>query len=392
MNYLAHFQQLDQILIATRQYWQLLAFSQNTLPWPQLFDKLNDLSSEKLLELEKNPDLSYVYFSDVIPLLPELKKLTDIFSMVKKEVEFPFWLEAGIKGRKLAQLKSFVAAVDETELPVLEWCAGKGHLGRMLAFKGTKKVHSVEIQPHLCDQGTALAKNFHMNIDYTQADVLQDDLSQQIKQNQHAVALHACGQLHQTLMRQAVLSKTKKLSFSPCCYHLMQDSEHYQAMSYEGLQSELNLSNYDLKLALQETVTAADRITQKRTIEVEWRLGFDQLMRDVTGTDTYISVPSVSKSMFSTNFEAFCMWAADKKSLDLPNNIDFESYYQKGKARKKITEKIELVRHLFRRPIEIWLILDRALYLQNHGYHVYVNQFCDKQVTPRNILIQAYKI
>ena len=70
----------------------------------------------------------------------------------------------------------------------------------------------------------------------------------------------------------------------------------------------------------------------------------------------------------------------------------FESYYQKGKARKKITEKIELVRHLFRRPIEIWLILDRALYLQIHGYHVYVNQFCDKQVTPRYILIQAYKI
>jgi hypothetical protein len=392
MNYLAHFQQLDQILVATRQYWQLLAFSQNALPWPQLFNKLNDLSSDKLLELEQNPDLSYAYFSDVIPQLPELKKLTDIFSMVTKEVEFPFWLEAGIKGRKLAQLKSFVAAVDETELPVLEWCAGKGHLGRMLAFKGTKKVHSVEIQPHLCEQGTALAKKYDMNIDFIQADVLQDDLSQQIQKKQHAVALHACGKLHQTLMRQAVSSKTQKLSLSPCCYHLMQDSNHYQAMSDEALKSEINLSNYDLKLALQETVTAADRITQKRTLEVEWRLGFDQLMRDVTGTDKYISVPSVSKSMFSTTFEAFCTWAAEKKSLDLPNNIDFENYYQKGKARKKITEKIELVRHLFRRPIEVWLILDRALYLQNHGYHVTVNEFCDKQVTPRNILIQAYKI
>jgi len=391
MNYLAQFQKLDQILVNTRDYWQLLAFSQNELPWPELLDKLTDLTSEKLLELEQNPDLSYDYFSDVIPQLPQLKKLTEIFSMVTKEVEFPFWLEAGIKGRKLAQLKSFVAAVDETELPVLEWCAGKGHLGRMLAFKGTQKVHSVEIQPHLCEQGALLAKKYDMNIDFIQADVLKDDLSDQIQKKQHVVALHACGQLHQTLMRQAVSSNTQKLSLSPCCYHLMQDSDHYKAMSHEALESELNLSNDDLKLALQETVTAADRITQKRTLEVEWRLGFDQLMRDVTGINKYISVPSVSKSMFSTSFEAFCVWAAEKKSLDLPTDINYENYYQKGKSRKKITEKIELVRHLFRRPIEIWLILDRALYLQKHDYHVTVHEFCDKQVTPRNILIQAHK-
>ncbi|SFD22664.1 methyltransferase [Pseudoalteromonas denitrificans] len=391
MNYLTHFQQLDQILVNTRHYWQLLAFTQNDLPWPQLNDKLNDLTSDTLLMLEKNPDLAYDYFTDVIPELPQLKKLTSTFSMVTKEVDFPFWLEAGIKGRKLAQLKSFVAAVDETELPVLEWCAGKGHLGRMLAFKGAKKVHSIEIQPHLCEQGVELAKKYEMNINFTQADVLKDDLAEHIKQTQHAVALHACGQLHQTLMRQAVSSHTQKLSLSPCCYHLMQNSETYQAMSDIALTSKLNLSNYDLKLALQETVTAADRITQKRNIEVEWRLGFDQLMRDVTGKDTYVSVPSVSKSMFSTNFEAFCIWAAEKKSLNLPENINFESYYQKGKTRKKITEKIELVRHLFRKPIEIWLILDRVLYLQQHGYHVTVNEFCDKQVTPRNLLIRAQK-
>jgi len=159
MNYLAQFQKLDQILVNTRDYWQLLAFSQNELPWPELLDKLTDLTSEKLLELEQNPDLSYDYFSDVIPQLPQLKNLTEIFSMVTKEVEFPFWLEAGIKGRKLAQLKSFVAAVDETELPVLEWCAGKGHLGRMLAFKGTQKVYSVEIQPHCVSKVHCLLKN-----------------------------------------------------------------------------------------------------------------------------------------------------------------------------------------------------------------------------------------
>ncbi|MEC8139802.1 MAG: methyltransferase, partial [Pseudomonadota bacterium] len=52
-------------------------------------------------------------------------------------------------------------------------------------------------------------------------------------------------------------------------------------------------------------------------------------------------------------------------------------------------ERVELVRHVFRRAIEVWLVLDRALYLQQQGYQVTVSTFCEKQLTPRNILIQA---
>jgi hypothetical protein len=44
---------------------------------------------------------------------------------------------------------------------------------------------------------------------------------------------------------------------------------------------------------------------------------------------------------------------------------------------------------VFRRAIEVWLVLDRALYLQQQGYHVSVTTFCEKQLTPRNILILA---
>ena len=56
---------------------------------------------------------------------------------------------------------------------------------------------------------------------------------------------------------------------------------------------------------------------------------------------------------------------------------------------KTITDRIELVRHIFRRAIEVWLVLDRVLYLQLAGYDVQFNEFCDKKLTPRNILIQA---
>lgn len=50
---------------------------------------------------------------------------------------------------------------------------------------------------------------------------------------------------------------------------------------------------------------------------------------------------------------------------------------------------LELVRGLFRRPLELWLVLDRALYLSENGYDVQVGEFCDTHLTPRNLMLLA---
>ena len=50
---------------------------------------------------------------------------------------------------------------------------------------------------------------------------------------------------------------------------------------------------------------------------------------------------------------------------------------------------LELVRGLFRRPLELWLLLDRALFLEEQGYQVRLGTFCAHELTPRNLLLLA---
>ena len=50
---------------------------------------------------------------------------------------------------------------------------------------------------------------------------------------------------------------------------------------------------------------------------------------------------------------------------------------------------MELPRHGLRRALELWLVLDRALYLGEHGYSVSVGTFCERRLTPRNLMIRA---
>ena len=158
-------------------------------------------------------------------------------------------------------------------------------------------------------------------------------------------------------------------------------------MSAAAQASSLRLNNSDLKLALQQTVTAPQRVRRVRQKEVLWRLGFDQLVREHRRSQ-YTPVPSVGKQIFSGEFQV-CLWAAREKGLTLPEKCDFTRYLKLAEQRKRMTERIELVRHLFRRAIEVWLVLDRALYLQQHNYQVDLSEFCETEITPRNILIEA---
>ncbi len=388
MTLTEQFTALDSLLMNTRSYWQCTAFDFDCLPWPELHDPLTALTDQDVAELDTDQAQLYQFFSPYIPGIEQLSQLASLPVITSSRTDYPFWISNGIKGRKFTQLQDFVGALPANDQPILEWCAGKGHLGRMLAFNGAPSVHSIELQSHLCEQGQKSAQQQGLAMQFSQADVLTDNTQDFFNPQTHAVALHACGALHQTFMHQASAAKVTQISFSPCCYHLFTDN-NYQAMSEQAKRSALNLTHRDLKLALQETVTAPSRVGKVRKTEIEWRLGFDALRKSLTGESAYVSVPSVNKAIFSDSFESFCKWAADKKALKLPKDIDYNKFLLIGQARKKITERVELVRHVFRRAIEVWLVLDRALYLQQQGYNVSVSTFCEKQLTPRNILILA---
>jgi hypothetical protein len=142
---------------------------------------------------------------------------------------------------------------------------------------------------------------------------------------------------------------------------------------------------------VQGQVIAGDRIEKLRATEVLWRLAYDELRAELSGQPHYRPLASVAKHWFSADFAAFAHWAAAQHQLTLPALVNWPHYLQRATQRAALVQRIELVRHLFRRPLELWLALDKALYLQQHGYQVSISEFCQYQVTPRNLLLRASK-
>jgi len=387
----AFFARLDQLLTREQALWRLQPMQLTEIPWTdaKLLSLLTQFSLEDCERIDQSPALQQQWFGEFWPALFTIDFL-EPQRFQPRGLHPPFWLATDIGGRKWQQILLFAEAVGQSTLPVLEWCAGKGHLGRVLAQQFQCRVGSVEWQPSLCEQGAALAEKLQLSQHFVCRDVLQNPVGDLFTQRQQVVALHACGDLHRHLLQHAVAAQSQQVAVLPCCYHLQQAAE-YQPMSTAAQQSKLRLSKTELKLAVQGQVTAGERGRRLRQTEMLWRRAYQLWRAELTGDLHYQPLASVPKHWFSGEFRSFAMWAAAQHQLQLPADDNGDRFLQQATSLLLTQRRVELVQHLFRRPLELWLVLDRALFLAEQGYQVQVQQLCETALTPRNLLITANK-
>lgn len=381
-----------------RELWQPAPFTDPnpawTQLWPALAERVANLSDSDCQQLDDDSGKLAGLLGRELPSLQVFDELTSVLPL-SSETAQPFTLPevraTDMPGRKRLQSGAFAAAVQPLGHDVLDWCCGKGHLARTLAPFCDGTVTGFEWSQALVEDGNRLAGKFGDAVFLRCQDVMAEELV--MPKAAHGVALHACGDLHRRLMWRVVDGGQSRLSFSPCCYHLTEMPD-YQPMSRRaaGLGGALQLRRDDLRLAVQETVTAPQRVRQQTRQISRWRLGFDGLQRFLRGEDAYLPVPSHRAGLISGDFAGFCRWAAMKKGLELPKETDFGYWESHGKRRFQEVRRHELVRHLFRRPLELWLVLDYVLFLQEQGYDVRLGTFCERQLTPRNLLIDAIRV
>lgn len=391
LTYSQKFSELNQLLEQSAALWQVRAFEVNALPWAQDFpqlaeavwaladDELDGLDAEQSLlvkalspalnhdlkALGQDWDLSLLTASIAERTVFNDKTVNDKAGVAEPSLADSTAAQQGglsfddeahfsahIKGRKWQQITAFVQHLPQLNLPVLEWCAGKGHLGRLIAKARGAEVVSLEWQAPLCEAGQAFADKWQLSQTFICADAfaicadafaigaehaatntstttsittsittVEAPAQHAAKANpliarQQAVALHACGDLHVRLLTLAAEAGTQALAISPCCYHLIQAS-HYQPLSNLAQQSSLKLSRHDLQLPLQQSVIANPKQQALRHQEIAWRLGFDALQRQCRQIDAYLPLPSLKQSQLSGSFIDFCLWAAEIKAVNL---------------------------------------------------------------------------
>lgn len=383
MRHSERLRQLEALLAAGRDFWHPQPF-RILRPdwcerWPALAAELLALPEEEIACLNDDGAAARALLRRHWPEAAEIDPLLELPEAPKSPLNplGAHWAWE-IPGRKRDQIEAFAAAVRPVGAPLLDWCGGKGHLARLLALQWQVPASTLEINPALCADGEALGRRAGVRHDFFAADAL----TAAVPAGRHAVGLHACGELHRTLLRQA--GDCAALDIAPCCYH------HGVTSGYAPLsaQAKLALTRDDLRLAVTETVTASARQARQRDRDMAWKLGFDQLRRTLCDGE-YRTFKSVPPAWLGQGFEHFCRCLAEREGFAIPAGTDFNGLEAAGLQRQREVARYSVVRHAFRRPIEIWLALDMALALEEWGFEAQLAVFCPRRLTPRNLLLSA---
>ncbi|QAY90403.1 methyltransferase [Pseudomonas sp. ACM7] len=390
---LTRFTALDAFLIEHQALWKPRPFTHQQLPWeasyPELATWLRGRSLEDAEHAHNNPALldAPEPFASLAAMSLELIAVEELPAHTLETAGHR--LNVDVPGRKWQQIEAFASRLQFADAPShwLDWCSGKGHLGRRL-LTAEQQLTCLEYDPALVASGQALSQRHQLHALHVEQDVLAADAASFLKADHTPVALHACGDLHVRLMQLASATGCKQLAIAPCCYSRISVSE-YQTLSSSAKRSDLQLSLDDLSLPMSETVTAGARVRRQRDTSMARRLAFDLLQRQLRGIDEYLPTPSLPSAWLDKSFADYCHHLAALKELSTIGPQDWSALEAVGWQRLAEVRNLELLRGLFRRPLELWLVLDRALFLSEQGYAVRLGTFCETPLTPRNFLILA---
>lgn len=290
-----------------------------------------------------------------------------------------------VPAAKARQIAALLPLLPRAGRPV-DWCAGKGHLARALARRDGGPVQAVERDERLCEAGREQARREGLPIAFRAADVLDEDLGGWLGGDATLHALHACGALGLRALEHARAGEAEQVCLAPCCYHRI--AGDWSPLCAEA--GDLRLRAVTLRLATAEEVRAAPRLRRARRRAMRLRLAVDLLLRELRGEDRFHVLPSWPEAWAAEGLAGLVRRLNEARGLELPEEaarlarVDAEAAVRLHEARA-----LGMARAPFRRPLELWLVLDRARWLERAGMRVEVRIFCARAVSPRNLLLRA---
>ncbi|MCA9622062.1 MAG: methyltransferase, partial [Myxococcales bacterium] len=329
----ARFAALDAWLGEHTTVWQHRPFVALPAPWeathPEVAEHLRAADEARVADLEEEVEAAWASTpARLRAWRDEGVALAQLPALAEARVRLDERWARGVPGRKRAQIVAFAAAVRERARPAqwVDWCAGKGHLGRALGVLDGPALTFVERQAPLARAAAERARASGLVASAIVTDVLAAAPS--LPESAGLVALHACGALSDAAILAATRAGSPQIAIAPCCFHYHPGADALPLRSTLGRRSSLaarGLTSQALRFATAEEVAAPGRRRRQRSREEAFRLALDQLLRETTGEDRYHHVPPVPRPWLALGFEGWLQRVAALHRLRLPARFDAAS-------------------------------------------------------------------
>ena len=357
-------------------------------PW---IEELRNWGLRDISTLESNPHEDLVLNSSFKHFIKTIRDLTELSESEKNELTLPNELRKNLNPKKIHEIekiKGLVGNISDLST-IIDIGGGVGHLSCSLVYGSNLKSICVDMNEELQISGkkrvTQILKN-EDSIDFVKALFDRNTILNKTFCVDHTVllGLHSCGDLSPSILRFGVENNIGHVLSFGCCYHKIENELN---MSKYSKKDEYKLSKSALHLASRCGGIVDESNLMKRLRQKQFRYTLHYLVHSINNS----SFKSIGNALPADylNFYDYCMKFDHQKILTSLNEDEVNQFYEES------TEKVwdhylaDTIRLLLGRVIEVYIALDRAIYLEENNYSVVVEGLFDRALSPRNIMLRA---
>ena len=406
MDFKKRFQEIADFLQPYQRIWQneimlLYPTPLDDFPKEWMEELAQFKQKEDVIRLEKKEVFSFIKSPSLIAFYQRLEELASV-SKIPDLTPFPddkslFLHMIPKKQHEIKRLAPFVNDFYQTHniAKIVDIGGGIGHLAQSLANHYELTTTSLDMDPVM--QETGRQRQAHNKVEYIQVKVDAENSQFQtlLSSDCMTLGLHTCGPLANHQIKASCAKKIKGLISFGCCYEKLQHDPNSQNISQfaQNLKNPITFNYFALTLA-----TRAHRKMHEKDYELKLKVKFFRyaihiLLHDEYGMKELISLGNSSPKLYDESFGNYVIEQFRRINLPLHHTKEeLDAYFTNPERQELIWKMLTagLIRNAFGRLMELYILLDRALYLEEHGYKVELQEFFDEPVSPRNLGIVAH--
>lgn len=277
---------------------------------------------------------------------------------------------------------------------VVDIGGGIGALAQVLNRQYELQMHSVDMDPVLQNTGMLRQKRMDKNrltqVQYHEHKVAHDneEFKKLLGPGTLTLGLHTCGDLSVHQMRSTIETKSKVLINFGCCYNRLVDTETQNLSHYaRSLPSQIIQNKFALTLAARAH-RKTDEEDYSFKLKVKYfRYTFHLLMCDEFGMPEMMTLGNSSKKLYDAPFNLYAEEQFRRLGLTPPPSEKLNAYFENSERKELIREMLTagFIRNVFGRLLEAYILLDRAIFMEESGYDSQLLQFFEEEISPRNL-------
>ncbi len=364
-------------------------------------ETVSSLNSETNYALEYEKGYACLSPPSLAEFWQEAQDLSELDDAGFGEQEIPAAEFIGVKKKKqheIAKISSVISRLHEQKVicGVTDFCGGAGFAAQTLAHVVRIPVTSVDRDGELQESGKKRDKHFRPPgapaVEYIQADLLQNRAraTSAVRKNFLSFGLHTCGELAATQFSLSLEQNSPAILNFGCCYDRSPTAN--TILSAAGKSQVLPITSTALTLASRSHREGMASYLFSKRVRL-YRYMIHLFLFHELGIHAFISLGNSSHTLYRGSFADYGLEQLRRAGHGELTNAEqtLAKFFSCPHRQKTVQQMIaaNLLRAVTGRPLEVYILSDRALYLEELGYRVKLAAYFDERISPRNLGILA---